>query len=71
MDESRKQLAEVKKAISKILIGGQSYKIGDMTMTRADLSKLYDMQKELENEIATNESGGFGRHSAAVFFDRR
>lgn len=72
MTSKQNQLEEVKKAINKILCGGQSYRIGNRTMTRADLSTLYDMQTKLENEIAEEESGGMlGRRAAAAFFDRR
>ena len=41
-------LSEVKKAIRAILIGGQSYKIGSRSLTRADLNALRDLKKELE-----------------------
>lgn len=39
------QLEAVNKAIYTILVGGQSYKIGSRSLTRADLSELYAMQK--------------------------
>lgn len=71
MSTSRTQLAEVNAAISTILSGGQSYKIGSRSLTRADLAKLYDMKKELESEIAEETNNGLGRRAAAVYFDRR
>ena len=52
MTDKEQELVEIKKAISKILNGGQSYRIGNRTMTRADLKTLYDMQTKVENEIA-------------------
>lgn len=57
MTDKEQELVEIKKAISKILNGGQSYRIGNRTMTRADLKTLYDMQTKVENEIAESEKG--------------
>lgn len=72
MTDKEQELVEIKKAISKILNGGQSYRIGNRTMTRADLKTLYDMQTKVENEIAESEKGGIlGRNTAAAVFDRR
>ena len=72
MTDKEQELVEIKKAISKILNGGQSYRIGNRTMTRADLKTLYDMQTKVENEIAESEKGGIlGRNAAAAVFDRR
>lgn len=65
-------LAEVEKAIRKILNGGQSYKIGTRSVTRADLSTLLSMRESLkaEAETETAEGGLLGRVSVA-YFDRR
>ena len=41
------RLVEVKKAISTVLNGGQSYKIGNQEYKRADLNSLYKLEKEL------------------------
>lgn len=71
MSEAQSQLAEIKKAISKILEGGQSYRIGSRSLTRADLSRLYAMQKELEAQIAEENTSVLGRRAAAAVFDRR
>lgn len=71
MSDTQKQLAEVQAAISTILAGGQQYKIGTRSLTRADLSKLYDMKKELEAAVAEENNGILGRRAAAVVFDRR
>lgn len=64
-------IEEIDRAIRTILIGGQSYTIGTIELRRANLADLYKMKKELE--AAETEDSGFtiGRHSAAVFFDRR
>ena len=72
MTDKEQELVEIKKAISKILNGGQSYRIGNRTMTRADLKTLYDMQTKVENEIAESEKSGIlGRNTSAAVFDRR
>ena len=72
MTDKEQELVEIKKAISKILNGGQSYRIGNRTMTRADLKTLYDMQTKVENEIAESQKGGIlGRNASAAVFDRR
>ena len=47
MTEKEQRLTEVEEAISTVLNGGQSYKIGDTSLTRASLSTLYEMKKEL------------------------
>ena len=70
MNDTEKQLAEVNEAISMVLIGGQSYKIGNRSLTRGDLATLYQMKKELENSAADSE-GGLGRDTAVGIFDKR
>lgn len=70
--DARKRLADIEKAIQTVLIGGQSYKIGNTSLTRADLYNLRRMQQEIKQEIAEAESdGGIGRCTAAVCFDKR
>ena len=65
------QLAAVNKAIYTILVGGQSYKIGSRSLTRADLSELYAMQKALRSEIENDgDTGLLGDTSVAVFDGR-
>lgn len=71
MSDTKKQLAEINEAITKILAGGQSYKVGNRSLTRADLSTLYQMKKELENNASEDNSGGLGRSVAVSFFDKR
>lgn len=66
------QLTEVNTAINKILYGGQSYKIGSRSMTRADLSTLYAMKKELESAVnSETDGGGLGRGVAVSVFEGR
>lgn len=65
------QLEAVNKAIHTILVGGQSYKIGSRSLTRADLSELYAMQKALRSEIENDgDTGLLGDTSVAVFDGR-
>lgn len=65
------QLEVVNKAIYTILVGGQSYKIGSRSLTRADLSELYAMQKALRSEIENDgDTGLLGDTSVAVFDGR-
>ena len=65
------QLEAVNKAIYTILVGGQSYKIGSRSLTRADLSELYAMQKGLRSEIENDgDTGLLGDTSVAVFDGR-
>lgn len=65
------QLEVVNKAIYTILVGGQSYKIGSRSLTRADLSELYAMQKALRSEIENDgDAGLLGDTSVAVFDGR-
>lgn len=45
-------LEEVNKAIYTVLAGGQSYKIGSRSLTRADLSLLYNMKNDLTAQVA-------------------
>ena len=48
-------LSQVNQAIMNIMVGGQSYQIGSRKLTRADLSTLRAMKKELESLV--NEEG--------------
>ncbi len=71
MSNTEKQLAEINEAIAGILSGGQSYKVGNRSLTRGDLATLYQMKKELENNAAGDNNGGLGRSTAVGFFDKR
>lgn len=50
------QLHELNEAIYKILAGGQSYKIGSRSLTRADLSALIAERDRLEAQIQGSQS---------------
>ena len=64
-------LSEVDSAIQHILVGGQSYKIGSRSLTRADLSLLREMRKELQAELAAEDDGPLLRDTYVAVFDRR
>ena len=65
------QLETVNKAIYTILVGGQSYKIGSRSLTRADLSELYAMQKALRSEIENDRDTGLLGDTSVAIFDGR
>lgn len=50
-------LDTVNSAIVAITVGGQSYKIGSRSLTRADLKQLYSMRNDLRAELAAESSG--------------
>lgn len=54
-----------------VLIGGQSYQIGSRKLTRADLSLLRQMQKELQAEVNAQEASGLLDDTYVAFFDGR
>jgi hypothetical protein len=64
------RLAQVQEAIVKVLYGGQSYQIGSRKLTRADLSLLREMEKELKAEVAESNSPFFD-DTYVAFFDGR
>lgn len=64
-------LAEVKKAIYTVLVGGQSYSIGSRSMTRADLSLLKSMRDDLEAQVATGANSGLMDNTSVAVFDGR
>ena len=66
------RLQQVNDAIAAIEIGGQEYQIGTRRLKRADLSLLYQRQKELQQQIESEKTDGIllGNASVAIF-DRR
>ena len=67
---TEERLMEVNNAISKILVGGQEYRIGTRSLTRADLGKLLEMQKDLRAQIANGNRGLMDNTYLAVFEGR-
>ena len=72
MTDPRQMLEIIEEAIKTVAEGGQSYKIGSRSLTRANLTELRKARKELQQEIAGDESGDplFG-NTYAAFFDGR
>ncbi len=52
----QQMLIEVNKAIQAVLLGGQSYKLGSHSVTRADLALLREMRDDLEAQLSQGES---------------
>ncbi len=63
-------LTQVNAAITSILVGGQSYKIGSRQLTRADLTELYAIQTDLQAQVATGTPGLLDDCYVAVFEGR-
>lgn len=64
-------LAEVNKAIQAILVGGQSYKIGSRSLTRADLSLLRQMQNDLIAQVNASKDTSLMQDTYVAVFDGR
>lgn len=75
MDENTMQPAElltqVNTAISTVLSGGQSYKIGSRSLTRADLAMLKSMRDDLEAQLAAEDNAGLLGRTFMACFDGR
>ncbi len=66
------QLKQVNDAIAAIEIGGQEYQIGSRRLKRADLSLLYKRQKDLEAQVAyeNTQSSALANTYVSVFDGR-
>ena len=74
MDNSytpQQRLNEVNQAIQSVLLGGQSYKNGSRSLTRADLALLRAMRDDLEAQIASGEDSHLLDNTYVAFFDGR
>lgn len=67
----QEQLKMYNDAISKILMGGQSYRIGTRSLTRADLDTLIAERNRLEAQIGGNTSLLDGAYAADFGPDNR
>ena len=61
-------LSQVNQAIMNIMVGGQSYQIGSRKLTRADLSTLRAMKKELEAQVNAEGSSELLDNTYAVSY---
>lgn len=64
-------LDSVNAAIVAITVGGQSYKIGSRSLTRADLKQLYSMRNDLMAQVASETSTGLLDDCYVAVFDGR
>lgn len=67
MSGTVEQLREINQAITGILTGAQSYRIGTRSLTKANLNYLLQERQRLEFKLASEQGGDI---SVAVF-DRR
>ena len=63
--KAKTELVQIDSAISAILSGAQSYRIGTRSLTRADLTTLYKRKDMLEDLISAL-SGGSGRFRRVI-----
>lgn len=68
---TQEMLDQVNAAIMAIAVGGQSYKIGSRSLTRADLKQLYSMKNDLTAQLASEKSGGLFDDCYVGVFDGR
>ena len=74
MDEYMKpaeRLAQVDAAIAAVLAGGQSYKLGSRSLTRADLAQLRALRDDLAAQAAQETSEGLLHGVYVALFDGR
>lgn len=64
-------LDQVNNAITAIMVGGQSYKIGSRQLTRADLKQLYQIRNDLTAQLAQEKSTGLFDDCFVGIFDGR
>lgn len=64
-------LEQVNKAIAAVLVGGQSYKIGSRSLTRADLSMLKAMRDDLEAQVVAGTPSHLLDRTYVSYFDGR
>jgi len=67
----RQRLAQVNEAITAVLYGGQSYKLGGLSLTRADLSQLRALRDDLEAQVAQETGAGLLDRTSVACFDGR
>ena len=64
-------LSEVNKAIAAVMVGGQSYKIGSRSLTRANITELRNLRADLAAQVENQEDNGLFQNTYAVFFEGR
>lgn len=64
-------LNTVNEAITAVMVGAQSYKIGSRMVTRADLKELYKIKNDLTAQLSQQNSGGLLDDCYVGIFDGR
>ena len=64
-------LEQVDRAICGVLVGGQSYRIGNRSLTRADLSMLKKLRDDLAAQVQAGENGQLFPGTYTAFFEGR
>ena len=54
-----------------MLVGGQSYRIGNRSLTRADLSMLKKLRDDLAAQVQAGENGQLFPGTYTAFFEGR
>ena len=60
-------LKEVNKAMTTVLVGGQAYKIGSRSLTRADLGMLRELRNELQAQVNDQNSSLLDNTYVSIF----
>lgn len=68
---TQEMLDQVNAAIMAIAVGGQAYKIGSRSLTRADLKQLYAIKNDLTAQLASENSTGLLDDCYVAIFDSR
>lgn len=69
--QPRELLSQVDAAIQTILVGGQSYRLGNRSLTRADLGILRKMRGELAAQVNGEEDSRLMPGACVAFFEGR
>lgn len=68
---TKELLVQVNNAIAAVLAGGQSYKIGSRSLTRADLAMLKSLKDDLEAQVTeSSDTTLLDRTYVAIFEGR-
>ncbi len=68
---TQEMLDSVNAAIYAVTVGGQSYKIGSRSLTRADIKQLYAMRNDLMAQAASENQTGLLDDCYVGIFDGR
>ena len=60
-----------KELLTAVMVGGQSYKIGSRSLTRANLTELRKLRADLAAQVAEEENTGLLGNTSVAFFEGR